>query len=120
MGKPIKIADLARQMILLAGRNPDKDIKIEFTGLRPGEKLFEELHIDGEKHVGTSHPKLLVANCDERDVQQMQYALGRLASLTEAPRESIINELRATVTQYRPKSRLLSVYTGDTYPKAAW
>ena len=119
MGAPVKIVDLAEDMIRLSGLRVGEDVEVQFVGIRPGEKLFEELHIDGEKYVGTSHPKILVANCDERDVQQMRYAIGRLASLTEAPRELIINELRATVTQYRPKSRLLSVYTGDTYPKAA-
>jgi O-antigen biosynthesis protein WbqV len=48
MGQPVKIVDLARNMIRLAGLRPDKDIRVEFTGLRPGEKLFEELLSEGE------------------------------------------------------------------------
>lgn len=59
MGRPVKIADLARQMIELSGLKPDKDIQIEFTGLRPGEKLFEELIHVGENLTPTTHPKIV-------------------------------------------------------------
>src|SRR6266550_3127411 len=58
MGKPVKIVDLARQMIELSGLKPDEDIQIEFIGIRPGEKLFEELSHRGENFVPTSHPKI--------------------------------------------------------------
>ncbi len=58
MGEPVKIADMARQMITLSGFRPDVDIKIEYCGLRPGEKLFEELAIDGENVARTAHPKV--------------------------------------------------------------
>jgi FlaA1/EpsC-like NDP-sugar epimerase len=60
MGKPIKILDLARKMIKLAGYEPDKDIKIEFSGLRPGEKLYEELLDSGEDVIKTYHPKIMI------------------------------------------------------------
>ncbi|MDR2845210.1 MAG: polysaccharide biosynthesis protein, partial [Puniceicoccales bacterium] len=59
MGKPVKIADLARQMIELSGFRPDVDIPIEFIGLRPGEKLFEELQHVGETHQATEHPEIM-------------------------------------------------------------
>ncbi|MGH7992725.1 MAG: polysaccharide biosynthesis protein, partial [Limisphaerales bacterium] len=58
MGQPVKIVDLARQLIELSGFVPDRDIRIEFTGLRPGEKLFEELSYQGEKITSTRHPKI--------------------------------------------------------------
>jgi FlaA1/EpsC-like NDP-sugar epimerase len=58
MGKPIKIADLARDMIRLSGLQPDQDIKIEFVGMRPGEKMYEEVIYDGEKAEQTPHPKI--------------------------------------------------------------
>lgn len=58
MGQPIRIVDLAKQMIRLSGYDPDVEIKIKFTGLRPGEKLFEELLMDDEKTLPTSHPKV--------------------------------------------------------------
>jgi FlaA1/EpsC-like NDP-sugar epimerase len=58
MGEPVKIVDLAREMITLSGFRPDADIKIEFCGVRPGEKLYEELAIDGEGVSRTAHPKV--------------------------------------------------------------
>ncbi len=58
MGEPVKIVDLARQMIILSGFRPDEDIRIEFSGIRPGEKLFEELAIEGEDVARTPHPKI--------------------------------------------------------------
>jgi FlaA1/EpsC-like NDP-sugar epimerase len=60
MGEPVKIVDLAQDLIRLSGYEVDRDIKIQFTGLRPGEKLFEELLIPGEKYEPTEHAKLLV------------------------------------------------------------
>lgn len=60
MGTPVKIADLARDLIRLTGKKPDRDIKIIFTGLRPGEKLYEELITHGEGIVPTSHQKIMV------------------------------------------------------------
>ncbi|HPM24424.1 MAG TPA: polysaccharide biosynthesis protein, partial [Phycisphaerae bacterium] len=58
MGEQVKIVDLARQMITLSGFRPDVDIKIAFCGMRPGEKLYEELAIDGEGVSRTAHPKI--------------------------------------------------------------
>lgn len=66
MGDPVKIVDLARQMIELSGFKPDQDIKIEFTGLRPGEKLYEEpIHTD-ENVTRTGHPKILILRDEKR------------------------------------------------------
>ena len=60
MGTPIKIDDMARDLIRLSGFEPDVDIKIEYIGLRPGEKLFEELITEGENIVPTRHEKIMV------------------------------------------------------------
>ena len=60
MGEPVRIVDLARNLIRLSGFEPDTDIKITFTGLRPGEKLFEELLLEQEGIMPTSHEKLYV------------------------------------------------------------
>jgi FlaA1/EpsC-like NDP-sugar epimerase len=59
MGEPVSILELARNMIRLSGKEPDRDIAIEFTGVRPGEKLHEELWGDGETVRPTPHPKIL-------------------------------------------------------------
>jgi FlaA1/EpsC-like NDP-sugar epimerase len=67
MGKPVKIVDLARKMIRLAGKEPDVDIEVVFTGLRPGEKLFEELLNDSENVMPTYHDKILIAKVREYD-----------------------------------------------------
>jgi FlaA1/EpsC-like NDP-sugar epimerase len=61
MGESVRIVDLARKMILLHGLEPDKDIEIKITGLRPGEKLYEELLADSETTLPTHHPKILIA-----------------------------------------------------------
>jgi FlaA1/EpsC-like NDP-sugar epimerase len=60
MGTSVKIADMARDLIRLSGKEPDTDIKIEFTGLRQGEKLYEELITEGEDVVPTDHEKIMV------------------------------------------------------------
>ncbi|MFQ5755385.1 MAG: polysaccharide biosynthesis protein [Acidiferrobacterales bacterium] len=62
MGEPVKISYLARQLILLSGKRPDEDIEIVYTGLRPGEKLYEELFHRDEALVDTAHPKILLAH----------------------------------------------------------
>ena len=70
MGEPVKIIDLAKKMIRLAGFTPDKDIKIKIVGLRPGEKLYEELLNDSAKNLSTHHEKIMIAQevCEEFDI----------------------------------------------------
>jgi FlaA1/EpsC-like NDP-sugar epimerase len=67
MGKPVKIADLAVNMIRLSGLEPGKDIKIEYTGLRPGEKLYEELLSNKEEILPTHHEKIKIAKVEKSD-----------------------------------------------------
>ena len=67
MGEPVKITELAHKMILLSGRTPGVDIKTTFTGLRPGEKLFEELLNNAENTISTYHEKILIAKVREYD-----------------------------------------------------
>ncbi|MDE8347937.1 MAG: nucleoside-diphosphate sugar epimerase/dehydratase [Acidocella sp.] len=80
MGDPVRIVDLARQMIRLAGLRPDIDIAIRFTGLRPGEKLFEELFHGSERPVPTGFPGLLMARPRVADMAQVQAALAEIAA----------------------------------------
>lgn len=83
MGKPVKIADLARRMIELAGLVPDKDIKIEFTGLRPGEKLYEELLATKENTLPTSNEKIFRAHVREYDRAEVVAGIEHLKKIAE-------------------------------------
>lgn len=78
MGEPVKIVDLARDMIILSGLKPDRDIKIEFTGLRPGEKLYEELFSDRENFDITRHERIFIAPDTTFNEAEIREELGRL------------------------------------------
>lgn len=78
MGKPVKIVDLARRIIRLAGKEPDIDIKIEYTGLRPGEKLYEELLNDSENVMPTYHDKIMIAKVVEYDFEIVKQKVAKL------------------------------------------
>lgn len=81
MGKPVKIVDLARKMISLSGKIPDVDIKISFTGLRQGEKLYEELLNNQENTMPTYHQKILIANVRTYDFQTIVNNINELIKL---------------------------------------
>lgn len=100
MGEPIKISYLAEQLIRLSGRKPGEDIEIIFTGLRPGEKLFEELFHDSEKLAQTSHPKILLANCRRVDSHTLA---STLASLQKACAEMDEEAVRALLLSLVPE-----------------
>jgi FlaA1/EpsC-like NDP-sugar epimerase len=80
MGKPVKITDLARKVIKLAGKEPDVDIKIVFTGLRPGEKLYEELLASAENTRPTYHEKIMIADVREYDFMLIERKVDKLIS----------------------------------------
>jgi FlaA1/EpsC-like NDP-sugar epimerase len=78
MGKPVKIADLARKVIKLAGKEPDVDIRIVYTGLRPGEKLYEELMSSAEKVRPTYHEKIMIADVRQYDFASVEKRVEKL------------------------------------------
>lgn len=78
MGKPVKIADLARKVIKLAGKEPDRDIKIVYTGLRPGEKLYEELLSTAENTRPTYHEKIMIADVRQFDFPEVERKVDKL------------------------------------------
>jgi FlaA1/EpsC-like NDP-sugar epimerase len=83
MGSPVKIDELAKRMIELAGYVPGKDIKIEYIGLRPGEKLYEELLNDQETTVFTEHEKIMVANVRTYDLTEVEASIRQLIALSK-------------------------------------
>ena len=102
MGKPIKIYDLARQMIRLSGNVPEQDIKIEIIGLRPGEKLYEELFHETEDNTGTKHPKILLADSRKVDWNQFSHQLDDLMDACAGNDvQQIITLLKVIIPEYQ-------------------
>jgi FlaA1/EpsC-like NDP-sugar epimerase len=104
MGKPVKIVDLASDMIRLSGRT-EAEIKIEFTGLRPGEKLFEELLASDESTLATRHPKLRIAKVENLPTAEWERRaiLWLRESESQTP-SSVKAGLRVLITEYRPNN----------------
>jgi FlaA1/EpsC-like NDP-sugar epimerase len=100
MGQPVKIVDLARDMIRLSGLRVGDDIDIQFVGVRPGEKLYEELHCDGERHVMTSHPKIMVAESLPADAHEIRRYLDDLLNACDDDENAVIQILQQIVPQY--------------------
>jgi FlaA1/EpsC-like NDP-sugar epimerase len=108
MGKPVKIVDLARNLILLSGLKPDQDIAIEFTGMRPGEKLYEELSTLLEDTVPTDHEKvrIFIGNgVPEEDVRTWISGLRRVCETRDVGR--LVVALKELVLDYNPSTHLL-------------
>jgi FlaA1/EpsC-like NDP-sugar epimerase len=97
MGEPVQIVDLAADMIRLSGLRLGEDIEIEFTGVRPGEKLSEELHSLGERHLPTQHAKIFVAEQEHVDADEVIAVVERLTAIAEEPVEMIASELQRIV-----------------------
>jgi FlaA1/EpsC-like NDP-sugar epimerase len=104
MGKPVKILDLARHLIELAGCVPDRDVRIEFTGLRPGEKLFEELCYKGENIVPTRHPKINRLVCAAAPLQEVRHMMHTLVWQSDViPPNELKRLLKWAVPEYQPQ-----------------
>ena len=101
MGEPVRIADLAEDMIRLSGLRVGEDIEVAFVGIRPGEKLYEELHADGEMHTATSHPKIMVAASALNSFQQVQANVQAVSELTTSSTNEIVAMLGEIVPQFR-------------------
>lgn len=103
MGEPVRIVDMAKDMITLCGLRPYEDIDIEFTGMRPGEKLFEELETVGETITKTRHPKIFMAKINTYGDAEVERALGRFRELCDRGQEP---ELRRFFNQLLPEARV--------------
>lgn len=111
MGERIKIDDLARNMIRLAGYVPDKDIKVEYSGLRPGEKLYEEVLSDCENTVPTEHSRIHIAKVREYDYSSASYYVNELEY--HAEREDVpglIKLMKQVVPEYVSKNSRFEIF----------
>jgi FlaA1/EpsC-like NDP-sugar epimerase len=115
MGNPVKIADLATTMIKLAGFVPGKDIKIEYTGLRPGEKLYEEVLSNIENTLPTSHDRIRIATVREYDYAKANGVVERLEMLAGGYRISdMVRLMKTTVPEFKSNN---SVFEQFDYKK---
>ncbi|MBZ5604474.1 MAG: polysaccharide biosynthesis protein [Acidobacteriia bacterium] len=106
MGEPIRIADLARQMIRLSGMEPDEDIQIRYTGMRPGEKLFEELRTDDEHILPTYHEKIKIFESARLELEFVEAWIEELRTALAARDESAaLAHLRELVPEYQEHKR---------------
>lgn len=107
MGKPVRIADLARQMISLSGLVPDKDIKIVYTGLRPGEKLYEELLTDRELTRPTHHPKIKIARVEDPDKSDIMVRIEALLNnLYSLSKKDVVSYCANLVPEYKSTNKV--------------
>jgi FlaA1/EpsC-like NDP-sugar epimerase len=99
--------DLARNMIRLSGRQPDEDIEIRFIGLRPGEKIFEELITEGESILPTYHPKIKIFQGPPVNLTAIEPWLAELEELLERRAEpELVEHLKRLVPEYQPSECL--------------
>jgi FlaA1/EpsC-like NDP-sugar epimerase len=107
MGRPIAIRELAQQMIRLAGKRPDRDIEIRYTGLRAGEKLHEMLFHPDERYQPTRHPRILQAQPRPLDVVRLQDAVERLRGMLNdgAGDTELLPLLREVVADFQPSAQ---------------
>ncbi|MEI8005505.1 MAG: nucleoside-diphosphate sugar epimerase/dehydratase [Bacteroidota bacterium] len=108
MGKPVKIIDLAKRMIQLSGLEPGKDIMIEYTGMRPGEKLYEELLDLHENTLPTHHPLIMIAKVREQDIEQVRSDIDELVNLSAGAGDTdVVRKMKQIVPEYKSQN---SVY----------
>lgn len=108
MGEPVRILDLARKMILLSGLQPGRDIAIEFTGVRPGEKLYEELSAYEESTLATPHSQIRIFSAAPPPLRQLNRGLEELrAAATHRDAAAVVLCLKELVPGYNPSSFLL-------------
>ncbi len=103
MGEPVRIVELAEKMIRLSGFEPDIDVEIVYSGVRPGEKLFEEIELAGEQMAKTRHPKIFVGRLAPYPPAAVDAALARLAALVREGRQG---DVRAVLAEVLPESEL--------------
>lgn len=104
MGEPVRIFDMAKDMISLFGMKPFEDVDIIFTGTRPGEKLFEELETQGENVDKTRHPKIFIGRLERYPREEIEAGVDRLSDLATDGQE---HDLRRFFNEFLPEARLV-------------
>ena len=118
MGEPVKVVDLAHTLIRLSGLEPDRDIPIVFTGLRPGEKLFEELQLEGEGIKPTAHQKIRVLEGGEVSFEQVGQWLEELTAIVGSKNvHNLVAKLKEIVPEYNPSKEILSLCEVDRFDR---
>lgn len=107
MGNSVKIVDLARKMIMLSGLKENRDIKIVFTGLRPGEKLYEELLADNENTLPTPHNQILIGKVREYDYEEVKGIIDELIKLFDTQNnELIVQRMKDLVPEFKSNNSI--------------
>ena len=107
MGNSVKIVDLAKKMVKLSGLELGKDILLVFTGLRPGEKLYEELLNDKENTIKTHHPKIMIAKVREYSIEQISKDINDLiSSFDEQDNFQIVGKMKQIVPEFVSKNSI--------------
>jgi FlaA1/EpsC-like NDP-sugar epimerase len=104
MGKPVRILDLAKSMIRLSGLIPEKDIAIEFTGVRPGEKLYEEIFSGDDNLIETHHPKILIGRVKQLAFAELNRQIDGLLVIAPGDDAAFREGLKGVVSEYSPMS----------------
>lgn len=107
MGKSVRIVDLAKRMISLSGLSLGKDIQVRFTGLRPGEKLYEELLNSKENTIPTHHPRILIAKVREYNANEVAHQINELIGISRSGNEKeVVRKMKAIVPEFKSQNSI--------------
>ena len=119
MGESVKIDDLARRMIRLAGFTPDKDIMVEYSGLRPGEKLYEEVLANHENTLPTDHSRIRIAKVREYDYADAQSGVDELTRLSrEVEIDQMVKLMKQIVPEFISRNSRFEIYDAPRHCEA--
>ena len=111
MGEQVKISDLARRMISLSGLIPDVDIKIEYVGLRPGEKLYEEMLTSTESTLATTHKKIRVGHIETTDIAKLNSLVHQLITVARhCEVDNTIKIMKKIVPEYVSNHSVFQIF----------